>query len=71
MFKDMPHRLYDRDKIFLQTINEYKKAILALQQNENSIKSLTDKVFELSSTISKFKNSVTVRIDSALALVHR
>lgn len=67
----MSHRLHERDQIFLKTIEEHKKANVALQQqNENSIKILSDKVFELSSSISEFKNDVSVRTDSAMAFVH-
>lgn len=72
IFKDMSYRLHDRDQIFLKTIDEHKKVVLALQQpNESSIKSLTDKVFELSTMISEFKNDMTVRTNNAMALVHQ
>lgn len=40
------------------------------QQNENSIKYLSKKVSELSTSISKFKKDVTDRTDNTMAFVH-
>lgn len=52
--QDISQHLHARDQIFLKIIKEQKKTIQDLQQkNENSIKSLSNKVLELGST---FKN---------------
>lgn len=72
LFQDMSTSLCQRDLVFLKIIDDHKKVVQALQQqNENSIRMLSYKVFELSSALSGFKKAMIDRTDNAPALVHQ
>lgn len=72
LIKDMSYSLQQRDQVFLKSIDDHKKVVLELQkQNENSIKFLSNKVFDLSSNIYEFKHAMVERTDNSLALVHQ
>lgn len=59
MFHNLSDSLHQTDQIFLKHLADHKEIVLAPQKkNENSIKLLSDKVFELSSSHSDFKSMV-------------
>lgn len=81
LLKDIVENLKQRDVIYFKHIQDHKEVIFAIQQsNKNIIKALTDKVFELNSSLSEFKNMVLqqmnctddalTRTDNVMALVH-
>lgn len=59
-FTDMSLKLHKRDQIYLQSIEKHKKDALKLQQkNEKTIQSLSNKVIELTLSLSKFQSNVS------------
>lgn len=68
LLKDIIENLKHRDALYFKRFQDHKEAVLA---NENTIKTVIDKVYELNSSLNEFKSMIMQRMKQTVNALER